>query len=97
MKEKKSLFLESYFDFDALFPMEYFEIYLQETADGFWLIYYANNQGETAYGPYHEDELLERLTLAPFLFEEIVFIYHLIENRDSDLHDLGVRLLKKQI
>ena len=95
--KKKQLFLDSYFDFDALFPMEYFEIYLRETADGFWLVYYANDQKETSYGPYPEEELLERLKLAPFFFEEIVFVYHLVESEDTDLHQLGVRLLKKLI
>ena len=95
MKKKKPLFLESYFDFDSLFPMEYFEIHLQETAAGHWLVYYANDEGENSYGPFSEEELLERLTLAPFLFEEIVFVYHLIENKDQALHELGIRLLKK--
>jgi len=92
--KKKPLFLDSYFDFDALFPMEYFEISLRQTADDYWLVYYANDQKETSYGPYREGELLERLKLAPFFFEEIVFIFHLIENEDRDLHQLGVRLLK---
>lgn len=95
--KKKRLFLDSYFDFDALFPMEYFEISLRSTADGYWLVYYANDQNETSYGPYHESELLERLKLAPFFFEEIVLVYHLIENKDRVLHNLGVRLLKTMI
>ena len=95
--KKKQLFLESYFDFDAIFPMEYFEIYLRETAHGYWLVYYANNQHETSYGPYAEAELLDRLQLAPFFFEEIVFVYHLIESKDKDLRQLGVRLLKNLI
>ena len=93
--KKKQLFLDSYFDFDSLFPMEYFELYLQESASGYWLIYYANNSGETAYGPYAESELSERLSLAPFFFEEIVFVYHLVESKDKDLNALGLRLLKK--
>ena len=95
--KKKQLFLDSYFDFDAIFPMEYFEIYFRETADGYWLVYYASDQNETSYGPYPEVELLERLKLAPFFFEEIVFVYHLIESKDKDLHQLGVRLLKNLI
>ena len=95
--EKKPLYLDSYFDFDSLFPMEYFEMYLQQTADRFWLVYYVTNQQEVSYGPYDESELLERLTLAPFYFEEIVFAYHLIENQDKDLNQLGVRLLKQSI
>lgn len=70
---------------------------LQETANGYWLVYYANDRGETAYGPYHENEILNRLTLAPFFFEEMVFIYHLLESRDSDLRELGIRLLKTLI
>ena len=45
-------------------------------------------------GPYDELELLERLTLAPFYFEEIVFVYHLIESQDKDLNAVGLRLLK---
>lgn len=77
--------------------MEYFEMFLQETAKGYWLVYYANDHGETSYGPYHERELLERLSLAPFFFEEIVFVYHLIENKDIELRDLGIRLLKSII
>ena len=92
--KKKRLFLDSYFDFDALFPMEYFEISLRQTADHYWLVYYANDHKETSYGPYHENELLEQLKLAPFFFEDIVFVYHLIEHKDRDLHRLGVRLLK---
>ena len=92
--EKKRLFLDSYVDFDSLFPMEYFEIYLQESAANFWLVSFANDQGETVYGPYQESELLERLTLAPFYFEEIVFVYHLVESQDKDLNALGLRLLK---
>ncbi len=94
MNEKKSLFLDSYFDFDSIFPQEYFEIFLRESAQGYWLIYYANDQGETVYGPFEESELLARITLAPFYFEEIVFTYHLIESKDAVLHQLGVRLLK---
>ena len=92
--EKKRLFLDSYVDFDSIFPMEYFEIYLQESAANFWLVSFVNDQGETVYGPYDEPELLERLTLAPFYFEEIVFVYHLVESQDKDLNTLGVRLLK---
>lgn len=95
--KKKLLFLDSYFDFDALFPMEYFEMYFRETAAGYWLVYYANDHNETSYGPYHEGELLERLKLAPFFFEEMVFVYHLIESHDQDLHQLGIRLLKSLI
>lgn len=95
--KKKALFLDSYFDFDSIFPMEYFEMYLQETASNYWLVYFVNDHGETPYGPYNEDELLSRLTLAPFFFEEMVFIYHLIESRDTDLRELGIRLLRKLI
>ncbi len=95
--KKKLLFLESYFDFDSLFPMEYFEMYLRETASGYWLVYYTTDRNETSYGPYHENELLERIKLGPFFFEEIVFVYHLIENKDPDLHQLGIRLLKNLI
>ena len=92
--EKKQLFLESYYDFDSLFPMEYFEIFLQATAYEYWLVYYATDELETVYGPYHESELLERFTLAPFYFEEMVLTYHLVESNDTDLRQLGVRLLK---
>ncbi len=77
--------------------MEYFEMSLQETASGYWLVYYADDHGETSYGPYHENELLNRLTLAPFFFDEMVFVYHLIENKDTDFRELGVRLLRKLI
>ncbi len=94
MAKKKSVFLESYFDFDSIFPQEYFELFLQQTARDHWLVYFVNDQGETAYGPFDEQELLTRLTLAPFFFEEIVLIYHLIESKDVDLKNLGVRLLK---
>lgn len=97
MSKKKSVFLESYFDFDSLFPQEYFELFLQETAKGSWLVYYANDQGESVYGPFDEDELLSRLTLAPFYFEEIVFVYHLVESKHKDLRNLGVRLLKRLV
>ena len=76
---------------------EYFEVFLRQTADDYWLVYYADDQKETSYGPYHEDVLLEQLKLAPFFFEEIVFVYHLLENKDMDLHQLGVRLLKSMI
>ncbi len=74
--------------------MEYFEMSFRETAKGYWLVYYANDQGETSYGPFHEVELLSKLAMAPFFFEEIVFIYHLLENGDQNLRELGVRLLK---
>lgn len=94
MSKKKSVFLSSYFDFDSIFPQEYFELFLQETAKGHWLVYYVNDSGETIYGPYDEQELLGRLTLAPFYFEEIVFVYHLVESKEEDLKTLGVRLLK---
>ena len=97
MPKKKAVFLESYFDFDSIFPQEYFELFLQQTAQDHWLVYYANDEGETAYGPFEESELLNRLTLAPFFFEEIVFIYHLVESKDEDLKDLGVRLLKSKV
>ena len=97
MSEKKSVFLESYYDFDSIFPQEYFELFLQQTAKDHWLVYYANDEGETAYGPFAESELLNRLMLAPFYFEEIVFVYHLVESKDVDLKDLGVRLLKSLV
>lgn len=94
MKKKKRLFLDSYFDFDSVFPQEYFEVMLQEISDQ-WIIYFVDDQGkEIAYGPYLEPELLEQVTLSPFFFEEIVFVYHLIEHKDTDLRDLGVRLLR---
>ena len=35
--------------------------------------------------------------LAPFYFDEMVLIYHLVENPDAQLKDLGVRLLRQQI
>ena len=70
---------------------------LRETANSFWLVYYANDQGETSYGPYHENDLLNRLALAPFFLDEMVFIYHLLEDRDTDFCELGVRLLRKLI
>ncbi len=97
MSKKKALFLASYFDFDSLFPQDYFELFFQESAHQHWLVYFVDDQGETVYGPYNEDELLERLCLAPFLFEEIVLVYHLIESKDDDLKNLGVRLLKKLV
>ena len=93
MKKKKRLFLDSYFDYDAVFPQEYFEVLLQELAHNHWIIYYVDGK-EAAYGPYSEKELLERIAMAPFFFDEIVFVYHLVENRDKDLKDLGIRLLK---
>jgi len=95
MKKKKRLFLDSYFDFDSIFPQEYFEVMLQELSEQ-WIIYYVDSQGkEKAYGPYPEPELMEQITLSPFFFEQIVFVYHLIEHSDPDLRDLGIRLLKR--
>lgn len=97
MSKKKSLFLASYFDFDSLFPQDYFELFFQESAQHHWLVYFVDDEGETVYGPYHEDEILERLSLAPFLFEEIVLVYHLVESKEEELKELGVRLLQKLV
>lgn len=95
--DKKPLFLDSYFDFDSTFPMEYFEIYLLEAASKFWIVCYVNDEIESSYGPFPEKDLLNRLTLAPFHFDEMVLIYHLVENPDTQLKDLGVRLLRQLI
>jgi len=97
MMDKKPLFLDSYFDFDSTFPMEYFEIYLLEAASKFWIVYYVNDNDELSFGPFHEKELLIRMTLAPFYFDQMVLIYHLVENPDAQLKDLGVRLLRQLI
>lgn len=94
--KKTKVYLDSYQDFESLFPSEYFELSLKKNEDNKWLIYYLDqNEKETEYGPYEEDAILPRISLAPFFFDEMIFIYHLIEHNNQLIRNLGVRLLKK--
>ncbi|GAB4342161.1 MAG: hypothetical protein OHK0038_22000 [Flammeovirgaceae bacterium] len=96
MKEKKEINIEVYnSQEDTLFPLDYFELYLQEEEKGKWYVFYVDKDGkETRFGTYGEAELLKRITQKPFYFEEIVFVYYLIEHKDKDIKELGIRLLK---
>lgn len=96
MGEKKELSLNIYQSYDGVFSGEYFEVWIKEAEKGHWQLFFVDNQEvETAYGPYTEDEVLYRIELAPFFVESIVFVFYLVESPDPDLHLLGVRLLKK--
>ncbi|MCS6834053.1 MAG: hypothetical protein NZ521_10805 [Flammeovirgaceae bacterium] len=97
MKEKKEINLDVYTsEEDTPFPSEYFEVYLQEADEkGKWFIFYVDKAGnESQFGAFSESELLKRIVQKPFFFEEIVFVYYLIEHKDQEIKDLGVRLLK---
>jgi len=93
--QKFDLDLSAYYDYEAILPMEYFEVKLTPTPKGLWQVFYIDEQAqETVYGPYKEQELLERIQLAPFYFEEVVFIYYLVESNHDPLRNLGIHLLK---
>jgi NDP-sugar pyrophosphorylase family protein len=97
MKEKKEINIDVYTSQeDTQFPLDYFEMYLQEEEKGKWLIFYVDKDGnESKFGTYEEAELLKRITQKPFYFEEIVFVYYLVEHKDKEIKDLGIRLLKQ--
>lgn len=97
MKEKKEISLDVYTSQeDTPFPSDYFEVYLQEADEkGKWFIFYVDKNGhESQFGAFSEQELLKRITQKPFFFEEIVFVYYLVEHKDLEIKDLGIRLLK---
>ena len=96
MGEKKEIQLDIYNVYDAIIPLEYFEVYIQQTDDPEkWKLYYINKDGEeTEFGPMNEEDILEAVSHDPFYFEEIVFVYYLVEHKDEELKELGVRLLK---
>ena len=94
--EKIELDLSGFYDFDSLFPLDYFEIKISTAGKDKWYLFYLDEQGnETQFGPYREVDILPRVNLAPFYFEEIVFVYYLIETRDDEVRNLGIRLLKR--
>jgi hypothetical protein len=97
MKEKKEINIDVYnSQEDTQFPLDYFEMYLQEEEKGKWLIFYVDKNGnESKFGVYEEATLLKKITQKPFYFEEIVFVYYLVEHKDKDIKDLGIRLLKQ--
>ena len=93
--QKFDLDLYAYYDYEAILPLEYFEVKLAPTLEGLWYVYYIDEQGrETEYGPFKEPELLKRIQLAPFSFEEVVFIYYLVESDQDPLRNLGIQLLR---
>ncbi len=93
--QKFDLELPAYYDYEAILPLEYFEVKLASSPEWLWYVFYIDEQGrETEYGPYQEQELLERIQLAPFYFEEVVFIYYLVESIQDPLRNLGIHLLK---
>lgn len=95
MGEKKEVSLDVYNVYDAIIPLEYFEVYIQSAEGGFWKLFYIDKDGnETEYGPLSEEEILKTVSEKPFYFDEIVFVYYLVEHKDEELKDLGVRLLK---
>lgn len=94
--KKIDIELDAYFDFESIFPIEYFEIKIGSESDGEWFLFYVDEQGrESEFGPFSEPELLDRIGLAPFLVEPLVFVYYLVESNDQEIHNLGVRLLKR--
>ena len=97
MGQKKEVSLDVYNVYDAIIPLEYFEVYIQSDTDqaGRWNLFYVDKDGnETTFGPMEEAEIIEAVTSKPFYFDEIVFVYYLVEHKDPELKDLGVRLLK---
>ncbi len=95
MVNREKLFLEPYFDFDSILPADYFEVLISSTENNQWVLFYIDDQeAETEYGPYDMKEVLERIVLAPFFIDEIVFVYHLVEHNNETLNALGVDLLK---
>ena len=94
--KKIDLELDAYFDFESIFPIEYFEIKIGTESGGEWFLFYVDEKGrESEFGPFSESELLDRIELAPFLVEPLVFVYYLVESKDPQIHNLGVQLLKR--
>ena len=95
MGEKKEVSLDVYNVYDAIIPLEYFEVYIQSEENGKWNLYYIDKDGkETLFGNLTEVDILSTVSKKPFYFDEIVFVYYLVEHKDEELKELGVRLLK---
>lgn len=95
MGDKKEVSLDVYNIYDAIIPLEYFEVYIQSAENGTWKLFYVDKDGvETIFGPMPEEQIIETVSKSPFYFDEIVFVYYLVEHKDPELKDLGVRLLK---
>ncbi len=95
MGDKKEVSLDIYNVYDAIIPLEYFEVYIQSAAEPLWKLFFVDKEGkETEFGPLTEKGLLDAISAAPFFFDEIVFVYYLVEHKDEELKELGVRLLK---
>ena len=95
MKERKEISLDVYKVYDSVIPLDYFELWIQDTEDSKWNLYYIDKDGEeTTYGPFSDAEILENIGHDPFFLEEIVFVYYLIEHEDPEVKMLGVNLLK---
>ena len=93
--KKIDLELDVYYDFESIFPVEYFEIKIGTETEGEWFLFYVDEKGhESEFGPFLEPELFDRIELAPFLVESLVFVYYLVESSDQQIHNLGVQLLK---
>lgn len=95
MVHREPINLDVYQDFDSIFPLEYFELFLSNNEQGQWLLYYAPESGdEVEFGPLSELELLHLIQEPPFLLEAIVFVYYLVECENEEVSDLGVHLLR---
>ena len=93
--KKLVLNADVYYGEDSLFPMDYFEISLEQMDDEMWIIYFKDEEGsEKRYGPHNDLELLSAITKSPFLLDELVWVYHLVESTEDDIKQLGVSLLK---
>lgn len=95
MVQRAPINLDVYQDFDSIFPLEYFEIFISNTNDDKWIINYAPEHGEEQeFGPFSPVQLTEAIAQYPFYIEAIVFVYYLVENDHQEVSDLGIRLLK---
>jgi len=93
--QKFDLEIPAYYDYEAILPVEYFEVKLSMEENRNWLIYFVDESGnESTFGPFDPPNILNRITMGPFYFEEIVFVYYLVESLEESLRDLGVELLK---
>lgn len=95
MVNREPINLDVYQDFDSIFPLEYFELFISNNAEGLWYLYYApESSKEVEFGPLTDLQLLELIQGAPFLLEAIVFVYYLIESENEEVSELGVNLLR---
>lgn len=93
--KKIDIELDVYYDFESIFPVEYFQIKIGTETEGEWFLFYVDEKGqESEFGPFSESDLVDRIELVPFLLEPLVFVYYLVESNDKAIHNLGIRLLK---